>query len=143
MFYHGTSLEAAMNIQKVGFDVKRSGKNAGASLGPGLYVTPTLEKALNYAKRMPHQGAIFHLRVQLGQCYSVTVDDRDNHRLRHWQSMGFDSVYSGPNIIGEREEYCIKDPRPPRVMIQDITLGDTGMSTQAGYSVVDGKLKKS
>ncbi len=28
-FYHGTSLEAAINIQKVGFDVQLSGSNAG------------------------------------------------------------------------------------------------------------------
>ena len=41
-----------MNIQKVGFDVQRSGSNAGAALGQGLYVSTTLEKALNYAKPM-------------------------------------------------------------------------------------------
>ncbi len=29
VFYHGTSLEAAINIQKVGFDVQLSGSNAG------------------------------------------------------------------------------------------------------------------
>jgi hypothetical protein len=59
--YHGTSLETAMNIQEVGFDVQRSGSNAGAALGGGLYVTPMLEKALNYAKHMQCQGAILHL----------------------------------------------------------------------------------
>jgi hypothetical protein len=42
-------LEAAINIQEAGFDVQQSGENAGAALGPGLYVTPTLEKALNYS----------------------------------------------------------------------------------------------
>jgi hypothetical protein len=39
--------------------------------------------------------------------------------------MGYDSAYSGPGIIGEREEYCLKDPRHPRVAIRDITLGHT------------------
>ena len=61
IFYHGTSLEAAMDIQKNGFDVRKSGSNAGMSLGRGLYVTTTLEKALNYAKRTPCKGAIFEL----------------------------------------------------------------------------------
>ena len=49
-----------MDIQKNGFDVRKSGSNAwGKSLGKGLYVTTTLEKALNYVKRMPCRGAIF------------------------------------------------------------------------------------
>ena len=51
-FYHGTSVEAAMSIQATGFDVSRSGSNAGAMLGPGLYVTTTLQKALTYATYM-------------------------------------------------------------------------------------------
>jgi hypothetical protein len=141
--YHGTSLEAAMNIQEVGFDVQRSGSNAGAALGGGLYVTPTLEKALNYAKRMPCHGAILHLRVQLGQCYSVTANDSYNGNLANWQQMGYDSAYAGPGIIGEREEYCIKDPRHPRVVIRDITVGHTVEAKNAGYSVVNKKLRKS
>ena len=32
-FYHGTSVEAAMSIQAAGFDVSRTGSNAGAMLG--------------------------------------------------------------------------------------------------------------
>ena len=34
-FYHGTSLEAALNIQKSGFNISLSGSNAGAALGSG------------------------------------------------------------------------------------------------------------
>ena len=40
-FYHGTSLEAIMAIQESGFRVDLSGSNAGAALGPGVYVTTT------------------------------------------------------------------------------------------------------
>ena len=46
-FYHGTSLEAALKIQDEGFRVDLSGTNAGKMLGPGLYCTTTLEKAVN------------------------------------------------------------------------------------------------
>ncbi len=120
--YHGTSLEAALNIQKVGFDVARSGSNAGAALGSGLYVTSTLEKAMNYAKRMPCQGAIFELQVQLGKCFRVSSNDSN---MAKWQEMGHDSAWAAAGIIGEREENCIKDPRPPRVVIQHIILGHT------------------
>jgi hypothetical protein len=37
-------LEAAINIQEVGFDVQLSGSNAGAALGRGLYVTTSWRK---------------------------------------------------------------------------------------------------
>ena len=70
-FYHGTSLEAALSIQEHGFRVDLSGTNAGALLGAGVYMTTTLNKALQYAKGNPHGGAIFKLHVHLGQCYDV------------------------------------------------------------------------
>jgi hypothetical protein len=117
-------------IQENGFDVKKSGGNAGKALGRGLYVTTTLEKALQYAKPMPCKGAIFELRVELGRCYIVTANDRNK---ANWQNMGYDSAWAAEDIIGEREENCIKDPRPPRVVIQNITLGHTGEANRAGY----------
>ena len=46
-FYHGTSLAAALKIQDEGFRVDLAGSNAGKMLGPGLYCTTTLEKAVN------------------------------------------------------------------------------------------------
>jgi hypothetical protein len=132
-------LEAAENIQKVGFDVTRSGSNAGAMLGRGLYFTSTLEKAINYAKRMPCQGAIFEVQVQLGKCYRVSANDSN---MAKWQEMGYDSAWAAAGIIGEREENCIKDPRPPRVMIKNVIFGHTGEARRAGYSVVNGRLTK-
>jgi hypothetical protein len=133
-------LDAAMSIQKVSVDVQRSGRNAGAALGRGLYVTTTLEKALNYAKRMPCQGAIFEVRVKLGRCYKVTSAD-DSNKAK-WQEMGHDSAWAAEGIIGEPEENCIKDPRPPRVVIKNVILGHTGEAKRAGYSVVNGGLRK-
>ena len=131
-----------MNIQENGFDVSLSGTNAGQALGRGLYVTSTLEKALNYAKRMPFNGAIFQLRVELGKCYTVNANDSNR---QNWQQMGYDSAWARAGIIGEREENCIKDPRPPRVVIEHITLGHTGEANSAGYWVDQdqGKLRKS
>jgi hypothetical protein len=136
-------LEAAMNIQENGFDLDLSGTNAGKSLGRGLYVTSTLEKALNYAKPKPCNGAVFELRVDLGECYTITANDRDNGNLQTWQQMGYDSAWAAEGIIGEREENCIKDPRPPRVVIKHIVLGHTGEANSAGYWVAQGKFRKS
>ena len=74
-FYHGTSLEAALAIQRNHFRVDLSGTNAGAMLGTGVYATATLEKAMNYAKPKPHSGAIFKLRVDLGKCKELVAND--------------------------------------------------------------------
>jgi len=142
-FYHGTSLEAAMKIQQVGFDVGRSGSNNGAQLGRGLYVTTTMQKALNYAAKHPCQGAIFELKVDLGRCYTVHVNDSNRAK---WQEMGYDSAWAPEGVLpaaGSFEENCIKDPRPPRVQITKVSLGHTGEAKRAGYWIDSaGKLQK-
>ena len=107
-FYHGTSLEAALAIQRDGFNVELSGSNAGAMLGDGLYITTTLEKALNYAKPKPNAGAIFRLQVDLGRCYTVT--DKNDPLRRTWADEGYDSAWSKAGLLGVREENCVKDP---------------------------------
>ena len=91
-FYHGTSLEAALAIQSTGFRVDLSGTNAGAMLGDGVYITTTLEKALNYAKVKPHSGAIFKLQVKLGKCKKVGKNDP---MMRTWHAHGYDSYLLG------------------------------------------------
>jgi hypothetical protein len=132
--YHGTSLDRSIKILQNGFDVGLSGTNAGAMLGKGLYVTTTLQKTLNYAAPKPCQGAIFELQVHLGRCYTVT--SRDDSNMAKWKEMGYDSAWAAAGIIGEREENCIKDPRPPRATIQNVILGHTGEAKRAGYSCV-------
>jgi len=64
-FYHGTSIKAALSIQKDGFDPELSGSNAGALLGKGVYCTTTLEQALHYAKRNPANGVVLELEVDV------------------------------------------------------------------------------
>eukprot|EP01046_Picozoa_sp_COSAG06_P040486 COSAG06_NODE_4905_length_3870_cov_2.133121_4_plen_341_part_00 len=135
-FYHGTSLENALSIQTHGFDVKRSGTNAGAMLGSGLYVTASLEKALNYAKLMPAKGVIMRLEIDLGRVY--TCQPQDPH-LKDWSSTGYDSAYSPNGANGIREEHCIADPNR-RVQILDCVLGNTRKAQSAGYDVEQGQV---
>ena len=138
-FYHGTSVEAAMSIRATGFDVSRSGSNAGAMLGPGLYVTTTLQKALTYATmgHRPHGGAVLKLRVDLGNCYTVGQSDPN---MKRWQQMGYDSAWSADGVNGKREEHCIKDPRPPRVQILDMIPVNTRKLSEGGFVVANGHI---
>ena len=66
--YHGTSFEAAISIQQGGFRVDLAGTNAGARLGPGVYCSTTLKKALSYAGGHAGEGIIFVMDVALGRC---------------------------------------------------------------------------
>ena len=66
--YHGTSFEAAISIQRGGFRVGLAGTNAGARLGPGVYCSTTLKKALSYAGGHAGEGIIFVMDVALGRC---------------------------------------------------------------------------
>jgi hypothetical protein len=136
-FYHGTSLEAALSIQKAGFRVELSGTNAGAMLGDGVYITTTLEKALNYAKVKPHAGAIFKLKVRLGNCRKVGHKDP---MMRVWHLHGYDSAWSPAGSNGVREENCVRDPS--RIKIVDVILGHTGEAGRAGFRVQDGQLER-
>ena len=138
-FYHGTSVEAAMSIRATGFDVSRSGSNAGAMLGPGLYITTTLQKALTYATmgHRPHGGAVLKLRVDLGNCYTVGQSDPN---MKRWQQMGYDSAWSGDGVNGKREEHCIKDPRPSRVQIVDVILANTRKAGEGNFGVANGRI---
>lgn len=138
-FYHGTSLHAILDIQKSGFDVTLSGTNAGASLGPGVYITTSLEKALNYAKRNCAAGGVLTLEVDLGRCYKVCSNER-SERIA-WASLGYDSAWAATGVIGEREENCVRDPA--RIRITDVVLGNTSAAHGLGYEVRNGRLKRS
>ena len=80
-----------MSIQATGFDVSRSGSNAGAMLGPGLYVTTTLQKASTYAMQghRPNGGMVFRLNVNLGNGYTIKQIDP---YMSTWQQKSYDSA---------------------------------------------------
>lgn len=136
LFYHGTSIEAALKIQESGFRVDLSGTNAGDLLGPGIYCTTTLEKALSYAKRKEAHGVVLELEINLGQCKQLEVNDP---MLQTWQDNGFDSAWMplGANSQG-LEENCIKDPK--RIKIVNIFPGHTGKLQAMGLVISNGRL---
>lgn len=58
VFYHATSLQAALCIQAEGFRVDLSGTNAGARLGPGVYCTTMMKKAMHYCDDKKTGGGV-------------------------------------------------------------------------------------
>ena len=134
-FYHATNLEAALKIQAEGFRVDLSGSNAGARLGPGVYCTVTLQKAMQYCKG-PHGGIVFELQVDLGKCKKL---ERNDPLMTTWQQNGYDSAWAPAASGGSGlEENCIKDPG--RIRIKQAFPGHTVNLERAGYHIVNGRI---
>jgi len=133
-FYHATNLKAALAIQDTGFRVP---PGSGGCLGPGIYCSTTLKKALDYAK-CDHGGIIFELNVDLGKCKTLQPDDP---QMTTWQK-DYDSAWhptGAVNSVGEgKEENCVKDPR--RIKIVRPIAGHTGKLLEAGYDISGNRL---
>lgn len=89
-----------------------------------MYVTTTLEKALNYAKGTqenpkPHRGCILELKVDLGRMY--TLNHPDDPLKTKWQAHNYDSCFSAAGLIGVREEHCVAEAS--RVKVVDFSFG--------------------
>jgi len=133
IFYHGTpALENVLAIQSRGFDVGRSGANAGQMLGAGVYVTTSLEKAMNYARE---GGAVFRLEVDLGRCANLEKT-RD---LRGWHTQ-YDSAWAPRGLIGIREENVVRDAQ--RVRVRDVVLVAPADAALEHYRVVGRRLRR-
>jgi hypothetical protein len=139
--YHATSLEAALRIQAEGFRVPNgpSQQKAGALLGPGVYASATLQKAIQYCDG-PEGGIVFQLAVDLGKC--ITLKENDP-MMTTWQQHGYDSAWA-PTGAGGRgaglEENCMKDPK--RIKIVNAIAVHTTKLEQAGYKIVCGEIVK-
>ena len=139
--YHATSLEAALRIQAEGFRVPNgpSQQKAGALLGPGVYASATLQKAIQYCDG-PEGGIVFQLAVDLGKC--ITLKENDP-MMTTWQQHGYDSAWA-PTGAGGRgaglEENCMKDPK--RIKIVNAIAVHTTKLEQAGYNIVCGEIVK-
>ena len=139
--YHATSLEAALRIQAEGFRVPKgpSQQKAGALLGPGVYASATLQKAMKYCDG-PEGGIVFQLAVDLGRC--KTLEENDPMMIT-WHLHGYDSAWA-PTGAGGRgaglEENCIKDPK--RIKIMQAIAGDTKQLQKAGFKIDGGMIKE-
>lgn len=104
--YHGTTLEAAMEIYARGFVASIDGL-----MGRGVYLSASIMKALRYAfSKSSHGGAILEVEIALREDESIVdVDEiRTHHRVRHVE---FARIGAGC----DDQEIRVRDPSRARV----------------------------
>ncbi|KAI4896882.1 hypothetical protein NFI96_009261 [Prochilodus magdalenae] len=108
IMYHGTTMEIAQKIQKHGFT-----RSSDGMLGPGVYVSRSLEKATRYPLNPPagKKLAILKLKVRVGKVKKI---DKQGHPLQKtWHKNGYDTAWVPPNcgmVKSGLEEDCVWDP---------------------------------
>ncbi|XP_062378564.1 uncharacterized protein LOC134067327 isoform X2 [Sardina pilchardus] len=113
VMYHGTTLKAARRIQRYGFIPSSDG-----SLGRGVYVSRSFEKATHYpgtAKRS-QRLAVLKLRVSMGKVLEIKSME---HPLRKtWNREGYDAAWIPANSLTDErlEEHCVWDPKQITVL---------------------------
>jgi hypothetical protein len=138
IFFHATSEENALRIQKEGFKIP---SGPGGCLGRGVYCTTAWEKAADYLKG-PFGGVVLVLRIRnLGKCKELV---RNDPMMTTWQDNGYDSAWApfsavNPNDQGKQEN-CVKDPK--RIQVINVIPGDEKKLRWGGYDIIDNKLTK-
>uniref|UniRef100_A0A4W4GT92 PARP catalytic domain-containing protein n=1 Tax=Electrophorus electricus TaxID=8005 RepID=A0A4W4GT92_ELEEL len=115
--YHGTTLTNALKITRGGFLPSSNGM-----LGPGVYLSWSLQKASAYAHHLPprEEQAILKVRVHV---HKVKKIDRQGHHLqKRWHRKGYDTAWVPPNcgmVASGLEEHCVPPnticKNPPRL----------------------------
>ena len=145
ILYHGTTIESGLKIQEEGFNLEHRAVS-GRMLGNGVYLSPTLGKALLYAEglRIPNKngGVVLIVKAKLGKCLTLTRNDF--HIKTQWGKIGYDSCYLQGGIWGKPgkdrmyDEYCIANTSSVEVI--GVVFGNTLQATNSGYIQVDGRI---
>jgi len=128
-FFHGTSAEAARQIQESGFRCSYDGATV-PELGPGVCCSTTRQDANYYAVRSGGAGGVvLELEIDLGLCTSLQPQDP---QLETWQEDGYDSVWvSGGN------EVCVRDPARIKVVASHPVLSGRTFLREVDMAWVD------
>uniref|UniRef100_A0A673KMV7 Grass carp reovirus (GCRV)-induced gene 2l n=1 Tax=Sinocyclocheilus rhinocerous TaxID=307959 RepID=A0A673KMV7_9TELE len=115
IMYHGTSVQAALNIFKEGFQ-----QSVDGMLGPGVYLSRDLKKASRYPLHLPeYLRGIVRVKVNVGRVKKI---DYQGHPMQKtWHDHGYDTAWCPPYcgmVPSDLEEDCVWDPR----RITDIDL---------------------
>nr|XP_055059073.1 grass carp reovirus (GCRV)-induced gene 2q [Misgurnus anguillicaudatus] len=113
IMYHGTTMANAQDIMRNGFK-----QSADGMLGPGVYVSRSLEKASRYPlDPKGEQLGILKLSVRVGKVKKI---DYQGHPLqKSWHQNGYDTAWVPPNcgmVPSGLEEDCIYDPQRIKVL---------------------------
>ncbi len=118
--YHGTTLSSAHNIMRTGFRIGRGRSSTGEErlmLGPGIYASPDIDKAREYAKNRKftdgEPGAVLEVEVDMGRNI-CKVTRQGQWNMDTWQQQGYNSAWvpEGCGMVRcEMTEVCVKHPR--------------------------------
>uniref|UniRef100_A0A8C9V0E1 Grass carp reovirus (GCRV)-induced gene 2p n=1 Tax=Scleropages formosus TaxID=113540 RepID=A0A8C9V0E1_SCLFO len=111
--YHGTTKEAAREIEASGFRQSKDGM-----LGPGVYVSRDFEKASRYPLNISDdQREVLKLKVNVGKVKKI---DCQRHPMqKSWHDRGYDTAWCPPNcgmVKSGLEEDCVWDPSRITIM---------------------------
>ncbi|ROL47588.1 hypothetical protein DPX16_13303 [Anabarilius grahami] len=101
--YHGTLKTNAPAIISSGFR-----PSFGGTLGPGVYCSRDINKAMGYPACALNDRVVLKLRVRVGKVKKI---DRQNMNLMtSWHQNGYDTAWLPASVLG-LEEDCVFDPK--------------------------------
>ncbi|XP_062407929.1 uncharacterized protein LOC134099153 [Sardina pilchardus] len=111
--YHGTSRAAAAGILKTGFR-----PSSGGMLGPGVYVSRDLQKAIKYPLGLSdHERVVLKVRVEVGKV--IAINYQGHPMQKTWRTHGYDTAWCPPNcgmVRSGQEEDCVWDAKRVKVL---------------------------
>ncbi|XP_061103634.1 gig2-like protein DreN [Conger conger] len=102
--YHGTHKNNAKAIIQSGFK-----PSAGGTLGPGVYCSRDLNKAMSYPPSCAsNDRVVFRLLVRVGKVKKI--DGPSMNLMTSWHQNGYDTAWL-PSGMVSHEEDCVWDPK--------------------------------
>ncbi|CDQ96718.1 unnamed protein product, partial [Oncorhynchus mykiss] len=113
VMYHGTSKQAAIDIQRNGFTPSKVGM-----LGAGVYLSRDIRKVIRYPLGSSDSNRmVLKVKVNVGR---VKVINKKGHDMQYnWHTHGFDTAWVPPGVgmvPSNQEEDCVYDPKRIKVM---------------------------
>ncbi|XP_055780093.1 uncharacterized protein LOC129855983 [Salvelinus fontinalis] len=113
VMYHGTSKQAAVEIQRHGFTPSTDGM-----LGAGVYVSRDIRKAIKYPIGADDSDKmVLKVKVDVGKVKIIDVQGHD--RQYDWHTHGYDTAWVPPGVDmvpSNQQENCVYDPKRIKVM---------------------------
>ncbi|XP_018941488.2 gig2-like protein DreN isoform X1 [Cyprinus carpio] len=105
IMYHGTHKSNAPAIISSGFR-----PSAGGTLGPGVYCSRNINKAMGYPACAPNDRVILKLRVRVGKVKKI--EGQSLNLKTTWHQQGYDTAWLPATASGVGlEEDCVWDPK--------------------------------
>ncbi|XP_005161251.2 gig2-like protein DreN [Danio rerio] len=104
IMYHGTLKSNAPAIITTGFR-----PSSGGTLGPGVYCSRDINKAMGYPACAPNDQVVLKLRVRVGKV--KRIDSQSLNMRTSWHQNGYDTAWlPATGSFVALEEDCVWDP---------------------------------